>query len=165
MISKDTSVEKIMKMAEPCEQCGKCCTYGSGCLINEDVQKMASFMNITEEELKNDYLEEVEIFNTKLLRPKFKKPYGRCVFLDADNTCKIHEAKPLQCKLCNPCSGVGEELSEWFKLNFCVNTSNAESIRQWAIYLEDNKTIQGGELKDLVPNNERLKKILSFEEL
>ena len=40
---------------------------------------------------------------------------------------------------------------------------DSESIRQWAIYLEDNDTIEGGLLLDLVPK-ERLARILRWEE-
>ncbi|MBW3003112.1 YkgJ family cysteine cluster protein [Candidatus Woesearchaeota archaeon] len=163
MITKNTPLSEVLKLAKDCKRCGRCCTYGSGFLVGGDVQKIAAFLQITEKELIENYLEEAEMFNTKMLRPKFDKPYGTCIFLK-DDDCTIHQVKPLHCRVGSPCSGYGEELSEWFKLNFCVNPSDAESIRQWALYLENNKTIPGGELLDLV-DGERLKKILRFEEL
>lgn len=164
MISKDTPLKEVLELQGSCKQCGHCCSYGSGCLAEGDLQKIAAYMEVTEQELVDKYLEEVEIFHTKMLRPKHEKPFGNCIFLE-DDKCKIHGVKPLQCKVGSPCSSDGWELNEWFRLNFCVNPSDAESIRQWAIYLENNKTIPGGELDELVKNPERLKKILNFEEL
>ncbi|MBW2965815.1 hypothetical protein KY342_01785, partial [Candidatus Woesearchaeota archaeon] len=121
----------------------------------------------TEKELQEKYLEEKELFNTKLSRPKPKtnnKPYGECAFL-SDKKCKIHQVKPLQCKVGN-CSEYGEELTVWFDLNYFVNEDDPQSIREWKLYLDSGgKTIKGGELKDLVPDKKILKKILSYEVL
>jgi len=49
-------------------------------------------------------------------------------------------------------------------LNHFVNKDDAESIRQFASYLKTGgKTLEGAELKDLVTDKDKLKKILSFE--
>lgn len=47
-------------------------------------------------------------------------------------------------------------------LNHQVNVNDPESIRQYAIYLKTHTTIPGGELEELVPDKERLRKILDF---
>ena len=48
-------------------------------------------------------------------------------------------------------------------LNHFVNKDDAESIRQYASYLKSGgKTLEGAELKELVPNKEKLRKILEF---
>lgn len=120
-----------------------------------------------EREVKEKYLEEKELFNTKLLKPKLKttnKPYGECIFLE-NKRCKIHKVKPLQCKVGN-CNKYGEKLSIWFMLNYLVNKDDPESIRQYGAYLKSGgKIIPGGKLEELVPDKERLKEILNFEKL
>jgi Fe-S-cluster containining protein len=163
LIKKDTPVKTILSIANDCQKCGRCCEFGSGILIGEDLAKIAKFLKINEEELKKRYLEEVEMFNKKFLRPKFRKPYGKCVFLE-NKGCIIHEVKPLQCKTSKGCGENSPHLSEWFKLNYLIDKNDPVAIRQWAICLEDHKTIDGGKLSDLVPDNKRLMKIIKFKE-
>lgn len=169
MITKNTPVKQALKLGALCKKCGHCCTYGSGFLIGDDAKNIAGFLGIKKEELIKKYLEEKELFNTKLLRPKLKtkkihSPYGECIFLD-NKKCKIHKVKPLQCRVGN-CNRYGEQLSIWFMLNYLVNKDDPESIRQYVAYLKSGgKTIPGGKLEEIVPDKERLKKILSFERL
>ncbi len=161
-IKKNTKKGEVLKLGKECNRKNNCCNYGSGCLVEDDLKNIAKFLGITEKELKEKYLEEVEKFNTKLLKPKLirkNRQYGRCIFFD--NGCKIHHVKPLECKVSN-CGEYGEALSKWFMLNYCVNANDPESIRQYATYLKTNKTLKGGKIEKLVPK-ERLKKILSFE--
>jgi len=92
------------------------------------------------------------------------KPYGKCIFFDKEVGCRIHEVKPLECKVSMGCKDYGEQLSLWFMLNHFVNKDDAESIRQFATYLKSGgKTLPQAELKDLVPDKVKLKKILSYE--
>ncbi len=48
-------------------------------------------------------------------------------------------------------------------LNYLVNPDDPESIRQWKMFLTQNNPIPGGSLKELVHDEEKLKKILSYE--
>lgn len=168
-LTKNTHVEEVLKLSNPCkcESCSVGCKHGSGCLVKEDIPRIAKFMGITEEVLKKEFLEEVEKFNTKKYRPKIlrkDKPYGKCIFFDEEIGCKVHEVKPLECKISMGCKDFGENLSSWFMLNHFVNKDDAESVRQYASYLKTGgKTLRGAELKDLVPDKEKLKKILSLE--
>jgi len=165
-ITKQTPLKEVKALAEACDKCGHCCNYSSGFLIEEDKKKIAEFLGIDEKKLEKDFLEEFEKFNTKRLRPKLLrkgKQYGVCVFYDKKVGCKIHSVKPLQCKLGN-CKEHGEELSIWFLLNYFVDANDPESIRQYNEYLKsEGKVIPGGKLEELVPDKEKLKKILSFE--
>jgi Fe-S-cluster containining protein len=168
-LTKNTPVNDVLNLTHPCK-CNACtvgCRHGSGFLVEKDIQKLAKFMNISEEVLKKEFLEEVEKFNTKKHRPRILrkgKPYGKCVFFDKDVGCKIHEAKPLECKIAMGCKDYGEQLSIWFMLNHFVNENDAESLRQYATYLKSGgKTLEGAELKDLVPDKNKLKKILEYE--
>ena len=163
MITKTTQLKEILKIGEDCSKCGNCCSHGTGFLSGDDLKNIAGMLNMSEEEVKQEYLEEVEHFNKILLRPKTQsKPYGRCIFLK-DNLCKIHEVKPLQCKIGN-CGS--DELSAWFLLNCVLDVDDPEAIRQYKIYLESGgKEISGGRLQELVPDKDELKKIISFQKL
>ena len=169
MIHKNTPLKDVLKLAAPCS-CSSCshgCRYGSGLLAADDKGRIAAFLGISEEELKKGFLEEVELFNKKMLMPmvlRGSKPYGQCVFYDENEKCTIHDVKPLQCKTSISCKDYGEELSVWFMLNYIVNLEDPESIRQFAQYIKSSgKLIPGASLKELVPEEERLKKILNYE--
>ena len=168
-LHKDTDVKDILVLGNPCK-CDACtvgCRHGSGFLADDDIPKLAKFMDISEEVLKKEFLEEVEKFNTKRYRPRIlrkNKPYGKCIFFDEEIGCKVHEAKPLECRTSMGCKDYGEELSIWFMLNHFVNKDDAESVRQYASYLKSGgKMIEGASLQELVPDKEKLKKILNFE--
>lgn len=168
MIEKDTPKEAVLELGKKCKKCGYCCTNGSGTLADEDLKKMADFLEISEEKLKKEYLEEIEKFNTKRFRPRMErkkgKTHGKCIFLK-DNACIIHEVKPLECKIGN-CNEHGEELSLWFTLNYFVNANDPESIRQYHTYLKSGgKTLPGGEIRKLVPDEKKLQRILCFDVL
>ena len=169
MLAKNTPLKEVLKLAHPC-RCDACtvgCKHGSGFLINGDIPKIAKFLNIEEEVLKKEFLEEIEKFNTKLFRPKIirkNKPYGKCIFFDENIGCKIHEVKPLECRVSMGCKDYGEQISLWFMLNNFVNSNDAESIRQYGTYLKSGgKILPGAELKELVPDEEKLREILEFK--
>ena len=166
IINKDTPKEKVLKLAEvDCGACTHCCEFGGAIITKEDIPKIAKFLQITKEEFEEKYLEEYEKFNTKHFKIKSEqteKPYGPCLLLDKEERCMLQDVKPLYCKV-GTCKSYGNQLNLWFTLNYFVNPSDAESIRQYATFLKTNKTIPGGELKDLVKDEKVLKKILSHE--
>ncbi len=165
-ITKDTPLRMIRELGKECKMCGNCCSHGSGLLVNEDLARLARLLQIKEKELKKTYLDEVEMFNTKALRPraiKGNKQYGPCIFYDKKKGCTIHIAKPFQCLITN-CGPYAEQIIQWFYLNYLVNPDDPESVRQWASYLEHKEwVIEGGNLHQLVPDAEKLRKILSYE--
>jgi len=130
--------------------------------------RIARNLKLTEEELTKNCLEPVTKFNTTLHRPvavKKGKPYGTCIFYNTEKGCIIHDVKPLHCRV-STCSKHGEALSVWFHLNYFVNPADPESIRQWKLYLNSGgKNIPGGKLEELVPDKEKLNKILNYEAL
>ena len=168
-LTKNTDVKKVLELAHPCkcEACTVGCRHGSGFLVEEDIPKIAKFLGITEDVLKKEFLEEVEKFNTKKYRPKVlrkEKQYGKCIFFDEEIGCKVHEVKPLECKVSMGCKPYGEQISLWFMLNHFVNENDPESVRQYSTYLKSGgKTLEGASLQELVPDKEKLKKILKFE--
>ena len=170
MITKQTPLKKVLKMAAPC-RCSACshgCRYGSGFLAEGDDKSIAKFLKVSEEELKRDFLEEKEMFNKKMLRPKLLKEagkaYGQCVFYSGDKGCTIHKVKPLECRTSISCKDYGEDLSVWFTLNHMIDANDPESIRQYSQYVKSKgRLIRGALLEDIVPDKEKLKKILSYE--
>jgi Fe-S-cluster containining protein len=168
LITRFSPVREMLELGKKCDKSGHCCSYGGGYVLQSEINDFAKNLNITKEELIENYLDEKISFNTKHYKLKSKitnKPFGPCVFLGDDKLCTIHEIKPLHCKVGSCCHNSGEQLSLWFALNHFVNPNDAESIRQWALHLKSNPTIPGGELNELVPDKERLKKILNYEEL
>lgn len=167
MITRETSLKEILKFAPvcSCESCKHGCRVGSGILAKNDSRKIAKFLNLSEDILKKKYLEQVEMFNKVFFRPKILrqgKPYGKCIFFE--DKCTIHKVKPLQCRITMGCKPYGEELSLWFMLNYIIDKDDAESIRQFALYLKSGgKTLRGGELKDFVPDRKVLNKILGYK--
>ncbi len=170
MITKQTPLKNILSLAAPC-RCNACshgCKYGSGFLAEGDEKGIAKFLKISVEELKTEFLEEKDMFNKKMLRPKLLKeagkPYGQCIFYDDNKGCTIHKVKPLECKTSISCKEYGEELSVWFMVNNIIDPNEPESIRQYAQYIKSGgKIIPGADLESMVPDKEKLKKILSYE--
>ncbi len=171
MLILKTELDKVLKLTHPC-RCRKCensCNYGSGAFADGEVKKLAESMNMNEEELKKEYLEEIQRFNTKRLRPKLLreegKPYGKCVFYDKNLGCKIHEVKPLECKIAMGCKSYGEELITWFDLNYFLNAKDLESLRQFKEYVESGgKVLPGAEMTNLI-DEKTMKKLESYEDL
>ena len=172
MTTKDTPEQEVLKtgncaQGKGCEPCRHLCRMGSGALVAEDLPKIAQFMGITVEKLKEDYLEPITKFNTTLWRPKIErkdaKPYGKCIFFDEEQSCTIHSVKPKECKV-STCNHEGESQSLWFTLNHFVNKHDPQSIREYATYLESGgKTLKGASLSELVPDKELLQKILTHK--
>jgi Fe-S-cluster containining protein len=166
LITKETPVSTIMKFGRQCSMDGKCCEYGGGFVIKEDIPRIAKVLGIGENQFKAAYLDPIIRFNTpgfKLKSKKTAKPYGPCVFHDSQK-CRIHDVKPLHCKV-GTCGEYGEHISHWFTLNYYVNPDDPQSLREWEAYIKTHETIPGGEVESLVPDKEALKKIRSYEKL
>lgn len=169
-ITKNTPLKEVLRLAAPCkcDSCNHGCKFGSGSLAGDDAKNIAKFLGISGEELKKGFLEEITLFNKKLLRPKLirekGKPYGRCMFFDDEKGCTIHEVKPLECRTSMQCRDYGEDLSIWFMVNHAVDANDAESIRQYSIYLKSGgKLLEGARIEQLVPDTEKLKKMLNYD--
>ena len=170
-ITKSTPVNEAIKLGNcpqgrDCPECQHLCKHGSGFLVDEDMPKIAKHLEVSETKLKMNYLEPVTMYNTTRWRPKLlregNKPYGQCIFFNEHEKCTIHGVKPLQCKT-STCTYHGEPLSQWFTINFFVNPEDPHSVREWAAYLKSHPTIPGGKLHELVPDKQKLQKILTYE--
>ena len=165
MITKKTPLKKILELAKECKQCGHCCMHGSGFVSKNEIKKLAKHFKFKEEAFIKKYLDETVIFNSTVYKFKTRKsntrPYGTCILYR--NGCTIHKIKPLHCRIGN-CNKHGEELSAWFTVNYLVNPTDPESIRQFKLYIDSGgKTLKHGTLKDLVPDKKMLNKILNYK--
>ncbi|MCK4670851.1 MAG: YkgJ family cysteine cluster protein [Nanoarchaeota archaeon] len=163
IITKDTKRPVMIRAAE-CRQCGNCCRHGAGIVLSQEIPRIAKHLRMSKAKFAGKYLVETDMFHTdvhKFKQEKSNLPSGSCVFF-SNGRCKIHIVKPLFCKI-TTCSSHGDEAVVWYYLNYLVNPEDPESIRQWAQYLTVGKNIPGGELKYLVPDRSKLKKILNYQ--
>lgn len=166
-ITKTTPVSKILKLASECKQCGYCCNHGAGFVLKDEIKELARNFKLKEEEFIKKYLEETRLFDNIVYKFKTKKEkskhYGVCILYKEGIGCTIHKIKPLHCKVGN-CNEHGEYLSAWFTVNYLVKPTDPNSVRQFNIYINSGgKVIEGGELKDIVPDKKTLKKILDYK--
>jgi hypothetical protein len=171
MIHAKSSAEEVIKLTHPCrcDACENSCNFGSGAFADGEVEKLAAFLGISPEKTKEKFLEEIERFGTKRMKPKLEKkenmPYGKCVFYHKDAGCRIHDAKPFECKISMGCKDYGNDLIAWYHINYFLDKKNPESLRQFKSYLESGgKTLPGAEHKDLF-DEKILKKMNEFEDI
>lgn len=169
MIKVSTRLDEILKLQSPCScnSCNNGCKFGSGVFTDDQIKSLAKFLNKTEKQTKEQYLEKITKLNTTLFKPKIikkkNKPYGRCIFFN-NNKCDIHKVKPLECKIAMPCKEYGEDLIIWFMLNYFLDKDDIESLRQWKIHIEiGGKKIPGSELNELT-TKQNIKKIDSLKD-
>lgn len=75
-----------------CQQCGDCCAGRGGIFVRpEEVQQMAAWLELTQEEFCARYMEVSE------LGVRLGTAGGFCVFLK-DNRCRVHSVKPFICR-------------------------------------------------------------------
>jgi len=162
MITKATLQSEIENLEIECKRCNHCCKYDSGVFLDEDIKRIAMHLGLSENKFKKKYLKKITLFNKEVYKSKTpKKPYGPCVFLKKDG-CRVHTVKPLHCRLASGCHGLGTDINVWFFLKHIVDAHDPEAIRQWNIYLHTHHTIPGGKIDELVPDDEKRKKILNF---
>lgn len=137
MINPNTTTKKVLEIGKECDRSGRCCRNGSGIVLTDEIPKLSKKMGMSESEFKEKYLNEFANFNTRHFRLKQIKvdgrPHGPCVFL-AGNDCKIHEFKPLHCRVSSCCSGQGEDLGLWFMEKYFVNKDDPESMKEYELY-------------------------------
>lgn len=127
-----------------CTMCGKCCINRDDILLNpDDLFRIAKFLDLTPEEVVNQYCE-TYIGGTSRMPIVRLKPQGsvmRCPFLK-DRKCSIQDAKPVVCAMFPigryvrvPKDQVMEEsIPETLYLFSdpgCGDTSESHTVREW----------------------------------
>jgi hypothetical protein len=79
-----------------CTECGQCCTGSPGSVwVNEEeIEKMAAYLNITCEEFVKKY---TRLLYGRLSLREFPRPSYDCIFLKGKK-CQIYPARPKQCR-------------------------------------------------------------------
>ncbi|MEO0453329.1 MAG: YkgJ family cysteine cluster protein [Verrucomicrobiota bacterium] len=78
-----------------CQRCGNCCRWpGHVRLTDDDVERMAAFLDLNIEDFVNQFTDLHPQRNGLVLK---NRPHGECVFLKGLNTCTMQDAKPEQC--------------------------------------------------------------------
>lgn len=168
-ITKNTELNKVLELSKDCSRCGHCCMHTSGFILKEEAGKIAKYLNMEEKEFVDKCLKPVVMLNTTAFKPwvmkQKDKQYGYCIFYDKKLGCSIQAVKPLHCKIAN-CNVYGDELNAWFMLKYFVDEDDAESLRQWNVYLKSGgKNIPGGDFAELVPDLNIRRKLLNYEVL
>lgn len=79
-----------------CQMCGSCCNmHGYVRLEDGEVDVIAKFLGVTTSDFISQY---TEIMPDRSCLTLTEFSDGRCIFLDEDNSCKINDVKPQQCK-------------------------------------------------------------------
>ncbi len=117
IVRQDSTTNELEKLTRSCTQCGHCCRFGSGFLIESDIRPMADYLSVSVDELKKQYLEEATLLTHTVYRPKLikqkGKAYGTCVFLK-DSRCSIYSVRPLYCRIGTGCMNHADRIWQWF---------------------------------------------------
>lgn len=133
VISEKSPTAATQKKSECCSS-GVCCWRAPGELNPEDVKRLSSYFNITEQEFFKQYCIVDIYYDKTILRLRRKHQEGGvmtdwretysiaspCVFLEEresnDSKCGIHEVKPLQCTAYKCWEGASSlEIEGWSK--------------------------------------------------
>ena len=109
-----------------CTGCGNCCKLDGGkvFLTREELNKIAEYLNLCEDEFIAKYIRTIIEQETFVLRDGDN---NNCIFLE-DEKCKIYPLRPVQCK------------------TFPFWPENIKSLYRWKIVAEDCPGIGEGKL-------------------
>ena len=95
--SHDYSDRRLRRLAEEiesqidCTQCANCCRVAEAGVKDRDIEKLAKFIGVSEEEFLRDYTARNE--SDELI---LKRTESGCVFLEG-TLCSVYEARPRSC--------------------------------------------------------------------
>ena len=83
-----------------CLCCGRCCTIRGFVRISQsDIAEIVRFFGIPVAEVHERYAVRATVNGRKAVILRDHPGTTRCIFLDAQDLCQIHAAKPEQCRL------------------------------------------------------------------
>ncbi len=78
-----------------CRRCGACCRWaGDVCLNDDEIGRMAEYLEMTEEMFINRYC---RLRRNRRGLSLAERENGACIMLREDGRCRIQEVKPAQC--------------------------------------------------------------------
>lgn len=100
-----------MSIACSCDKCKSACRHKPGWFLPEEIERAANYLGISVQKLFGDYLgvdwwegaDPIFVLApaTQSMDPGTTYPYvpaGKCIFLDKNELCIIHEVKPHECR-------------------------------------------------------------------
>lgn len=79
-----------------CQRCGACCRWeGDVCLTDEDITAIADYLQMEETEFINSLC---HLQRNRRGLSLIDAEDGACIMLQKDNTCRIQDVKPRQCR-------------------------------------------------------------------
>ncbi len=79
-----------------CQRCGNCCRGpGDVVLFDGEIEALAALLGLDVPRFTEDY---TRLATDRRALSLAEQPDGACVFLLPDNTCRIQDAKPRQCR-------------------------------------------------------------------
>lgn len=139
-----------------CEVCISACRNKPGWFLPEEIKPAADLLGMTEQDFFNqflavDYYGNPEHFdfvvapatvNIESGKEYPLDPTGKCVFLTEDNKCKIHAAKPYECK----------QYDHRKKLDDAARESHKKVSEAWISHKEKITQLLGREPEVQLPN-------------
>lgn len=84
------------EIVHECQRCGACCRWeGDVCLTDADITAIANYLGMKEVDFINEYC---HLQRNRRGLSLIDAPDGACIMLAEDNTCRIQEVKPIQCR-------------------------------------------------------------------
>jgi Fe-S-cluster containining protein len=129
-----------------CSGCVACCKQQPGSLVLADWQRIKDKLGLSEKEMRGKFVASkgslVHNFLTGVTRrigtivPRYRKKLGRCVFLDANDRCEIHDVAPFGC-------------------SYFDTHMDGHDRSQWAV--EQHDTVEYQELRNTLPLSKHYK--------
>jgi len=90
------AADPVAHLHHACQQCGACCRWSGYVIVRRDeVDAIAAHLGVTPEQFANTY---ARLTSSRRNLSLIEQDDGSCVFLGADNRCRIHPVKPRQCR-------------------------------------------------------------------
>ncbi|MCK5832053.1 YkgJ family cysteine cluster protein [bacterium] len=124
-----------------CKRCGDCCRGINAYvwLYRGDIEAMAELLSMSVADFKAKY---TEVFEKSMVLKSF--PNGDCIFYNEDSGCKIHKARPIQCRA------------------FPFWAEYLRNPRSWALVAKHCPGVDSGELHSKEEIEDYLKKMGSY---
>lgn len=130
-----------------CKKCGKCCKdinkNKTVILFPDDIRKLSDYLKVTSDEIKKNYCKIIKNLHKrrKIIYGLKSQANGNCIFLDKDNTCRVHSIKPTQCRL-----GPIDFMQEYMEDYECVSSLPKE--KRYSTFEQDIELFKNLLLKE-----------------
>ena len=114
-----------------CKECGHCCHGETTVSLNaEDLDRMKTYMKMSDEDLKKKYLRE----NANVIQMKIVD--GHCIFYNGG--CAIHPAKPWRCIQWPQHPSILHDINNFETIKeSCPGIASNQNYDEFCIYLEE----------------------------